>query len=319
MTTGTQDWSAWLTSPAVLGGYAYIVVLHAFASMLIALLVWSSLSAHHRRPLPWAPLLLFSVPFFMPLVGAFGIAAAAVALRTQRHRSESLWRSMGVPSLPFRPAERPPSPMFHDGGLQDVIYLANDPDQRLAALLTTRRMDGQSPVSILKLALRDPADDVRLLAYSMLDQQESRINQRIERLLIELAARKEGPEQAVLHGSLAHWYWELAYLGLAQGSVLNHVLAQAATHVETSLLNAPDPELQLLGGRIALEQGNVKKARNYFTLAERGGMSPDKLLPFLAETAFMEGDYAQIPRLLASMPPGTLARPPFTHLTRYWL
>lgn len=319
MTADSTEWSAWLNSSAVLGGYAYVVVMHALVSLLIAAAVWSCLPVHHRRPLPWAALLLFSVPFFMPIVGAFGIIAAAVALRTQRHRSEPIWRSIGVPSLPFRPVGRPPSPMFHDGGLQDVLYLARDPDQRLAALLTTQRMDGQSPVSILKLALRDPADDVRLLAYSMLDQQESQINQRIERLLASLADRKEGPEQAALHGSLAHWYWELAYLGLAQGSVLNHVLAQAASHVEASLLNASDPELQLLGGRIALEQGNVKKARNYFTLAEHGGMGAGQLLPFLAETAFMEGDYAQIPRLLASMPPGTLARPPFAQLTRYWL
>ncbi|MFO6383442.1 HEAT repeat domain-containing protein, partial [Pseudomonas aeruginosa] len=82
--------------------------------------------------------------------------------------------------LPFRPKEKRLDMMFSDGGLQDVLRHAPDPNQRLTAIFATRRMPGKEAIPILKLALRDPADDVRLLAYSMLDQKESRINQRIE-------------------------------------------------------------------------------------------------------------------------------------------
>ena len=106
--------------------------------------------------------------------------------------------------------------MFNDGGLQDVLRHAPDTEKRMAALFATRRMPPREAIPILKLALRDPADDVRLLAYSMLDKQESEINLRIEAALRQLAA--EGAHRTALHDALARWYWELAYLGLAQGA-----------------------------------------------------------------------------------------------------
>ncbi|PMZ42773.1 transporter, partial [Pseudomonas sp. GW247-3R2A] len=92
--------------------------------------------------------------------------------------------------------------------------------------LATRRMPGKEAVPILKLALGDPSDDVRLLAYSMLDKQESDINLHIQIALGELV-NANAKTAGALHGRLARWYWELAYLGLAQGSVLDHVLTQA--------------------------------------------------------------------------------------------
>ena len=81
---------------------------------------------------------------------------------------------MGLPELPFRPQERDKELMFNDGGLQDVLRHAPDTEKRMAALFATRRMPPREAIPILKLALRDPADDVRLLAYSMLDKREAR-------------------------------------------------------------------------------------------------------------------------------------------------
>ncbi|MGZ0843230.1 HEAT repeat domain-containing protein, partial [Klebsiella pneumoniae subsp. pneumoniae] len=97
-----------------------------------------------------------------------------------------------------------------------VLRHAPDPNQRLTAIFATRRMPGKEAIPILKLALRDPADDVRLLAYSMLDQKESRINQRIEAALGRLAgatprdaARCTGPWRAGT-GNWPTWGWPRA-------------------------------------------------------------------------------------------------------------
>ena len=198
-----------------------------------------------------------------------------------------------------------------------MLRHAPDPDQRLSALLATRRMPGKEAVPILKLALGDPSDDVRLLAYSMLDKQESDINLHIQMALEQLAEsrpRTAGP----VHNMLARWYWELAYLGLAQGSVLEHVLSQAAEHAELGLAAGEGGELFLLAGRIALERGDNERAEVLLREAEANGMDLAQVLPFRAELAFEAGRYHEIPGLLASLPEKTRQRPPFAELVRSW-
>lgn len=241
------------------------------------------------------PLFLFSMAFFVPLIGAVGVAAAVFpALYLPRQRGEQAWQAMGVPGLPFRPKEKRLDMMFSDGGLQDVLRHAPDPNQRLTAIFATRRMPGKEAIPILKLALRDPADDVRLLAYSMLDQKESRINQRIEAALGRLAGATPA-RRGALHGTLARWYWELAYLGLAQGSVLEHILEQAREHTDQALRGAPSADLHLLAGRIALEQGRLEDAGRALQAAEEAGIDSAQLAPFRAEVAFFQRRYRDIP------------------------
>ncbi|MGC3450502.1 HEAT repeat domain-containing protein, partial [Pseudomonas aeruginosa] len=77
---------------------------------------------------------------------------------------------------------------------------------------------------------------------------ESGNNQRIEAALGRLA----GPTRArrgALHGTLARWFWELAYLGLAQGSVQEHILEQAREHTHQALRGTRSADLHLLAGR----------------------------------------------------------------------
>ena len=313
------SWASLLTEPNLAEGMLLCVLPHGIACLLLSVAVWRLMPRRYRRPLPWAPLFIFSLAFFIPLLGAIGVLAAVFpALYLQRRRDQQAWQATPMPALPFRPQEQRRSPMFSDGGLQDVLHRATDPEQRLAALLATRRMPSQDSVPILKLALRDASDDVRLLAYSMLDQQENRINQRIENLLGELQSLPQ-EQQASVHAGLAGWYWELAYLGLAQGSVLEHVLQQAADHLQLALMNGCNPDLALLAGRVALEQGRLIEAEAFIDRAQQMGLAAEKALPFLAEVAFFAGDYARGAQLLAHLPEAMRRRPPFAELARFWL
>ncbi|MNO51576.1 hypothetical protein D3C76_419740 [compost metagenome] len=292
---------------------------HGTGCLLLAGGVWLLLPARYRRPLPWSPLFIFSLSFFVPLLGFVGVAAAVFpALYRPRRHADQPWQAIGVPELPYRPQEERPELMFSDGGLEDVLRHAPDPNQRLTAIFATRRMPGKSAIPILKLALRDPADDVRLLAYSMLDQRESHINQRIESFLKRLSSAP--PERhASLHGALARWYWELAYIGLAQGSVLEHVLEQAREHVVKALKSSSSGEMYLLAGRIVMEQGHLELAAGFLRRAQAAGVVEDQLAPYRAEIAFRQRRYRDIPGLLCSMPEGMSRRPPFAALVRYWL
>lgn len=298
--------------------FVLYVGVHTIASALLGTGVWMLLPAPYRTPLPWSPLFLFSLVFFIPVIGALGVVCVIFpALYLPRTRDSQAWMALGIPKLPYR-SQPLRSPIFRDAGLHDVLRHASDPDLRLSALLSARRMPGKEAIPILKLALADPSDDVRLLAYSMLDKQESEINLRIQEDLQQLAMAKP-PASAALHATLARWYWELAYLGLAQGSVLEHALGRASAHAEQGLREGEGGELHLLAARIALQSGQLTMAQTHLGAARGVGIDSVLLIPFYAEIAFISGRYADIAPLLAELPPEVSKRPPFADLARYWL
>nr|MBO2509577.1 transporter [Gammaproteobacteria bacterium] len=313
------SWISAASNLPVLEAALLYTLAHGLGSLLLTIGIWMLLPRRYRFPLPWSPLFIFCLSFFIPLIGMVGVSLSLFpALYLPRKRREQPWQAVGVPELPFRPQEKKHDLMFGDGGLQDVLLHASDPDQRLTVIFATRRMRSREAIPILKLALRDASDDVRLLAYSMLDQRESRINQRIEHALEQLAKAKPGRRYAI-HGMLARWNWELAYVGLAQGSVLEHVLDQARQHVNQALQGAPSAELHLLAGRIALEQGDLESAAAHLDDAEAAGAAAAQLAPYRAEIAFLRREYRAIPRLLGEIPSDLLQRPPLAALARYWL
>ena len=312
------SWAAFQEQMSVAQATSLYLGAHALSSGFLAGGIWLLLPRRYKFPLPWSPLFIFSLAFFVPGLGAIGVVVALFpALYLPRRHKELSWDSMALPELPFRPQERGKELMFNDGGLQDVLRHAPDTEKRLTALFATRRMPAREAIPILKVALRDPADDVRLLAYSMLDKQESEINHRIETSLQQLADA-EGTHKTALHDALARWYWELAYLGLAQGSVLEHVLDQAREHAEQTL-EADNPYAHVLAGRIALEQGRLDAAKAHFDHAEAAGVGKPTLAPYRAETAFIEGRYEDVARQLSELPDAVLQRPPFVALAKYWL
>lgn len=313
------SWAALLQHMSIEAATLLFVSAHGMSSVLLTAGVWLLLPQRYKFPLPWSPLFIFSLAFFVPVLGAIGVAAAVFpALYMPRSQKEQAWDSMGVPDLPFRPQERSIDLMFQDGGLQDVLRHAPTAQKRVTALFATRRMPSKDSIPILKLALRDPADDVRLLAYSMLDRQESDINHRIQVSLQQLDGAI-GTHKAAIHATLARWYWELAYLGLAQGSVLEHVLKQAREHVNDALALGADDDSHLLAGRIAMELGDLDLAERHLLGAEADGIDVEKLLPYRAEIAFARGEFAAVAEQLRQLPEDVLQRPPFAALARYWL
>jgi len=47
-------------------------------------------------------------------------------------------------------------------------------------------------------------------------------------------------------------------------------------------------------------------------------MPDDKVLPQLAEAAYMQRDYPRVKELLDSLNPATKAYPPLSHVAEYW-
>lgn len=292
--------------------------LHAGACASLTAGLWPLLPGCYRTPRHWSLTFLFSVAFFIPGFGVLGVALAVVpALHFPRRQIGAVWKPTAIPELPFRATELDLRSVQTAGGLHDVLRHAVNPDRRLSAILSTRRMDQRAAIPILKLALKDPVDDVRLLAYSMLDSKENDINQKIRALQDEL--READPEQQpALHAALARQYWELVYLGLAQGSVLEHMLTSARRHIEQAIAARHVAEDWLLLGRVALEQGCAAEAERLLARAEELGMSPAQLASYRAEAAFAQRRFGDIAGCLAQLNPEDRQRQQFSALMRYW-
>lgn len=76
---------------------------HGLGSALLCVGVWLLLPRRYKFPLPWSPLFLFSLAFFVPLIGAVGVAAAVFPALTCRA------------SVASRPGRRWASPSCRSG------------------------------------------------------------------------------------------------------------------------------------------------------------------------------------------------------------
>jgi polysaccharide biosynthesis protein PelE len=293
---------------------------------------------------PWQSFLALCVlVLFLPGFGVLGLLLAVLpALHRPIARRERDWRRFGVPSLPatlFEPESRR-SPVAGGTSLIDIIDIsdardASDSDRsgddaRLAAVLALRQLPTRPAVPILRLALRDAVDDVRLLAYSMLDRRDGALQARIQKYERALARGDIEPkEAAALEYSLAQLHWELAYTGLAAGAVEDRALDSSARHARAVLerpakagesVQGNELAALFLLGRILLRKGALDEAEAVLEDARARGFADASIRPYLAEIAFLRRDFARIKEHLRALGPDGEQRPGLiADLCRFWL
>lgn len=241
---------------------------------------------------------------FIPVLGMLGLLACIVpVLRGQDALAGRAggWLHTRSPHLPGRPVQRPGG----SGGLAKGCDLAGplqhatDPRKRIGALIATLALEDQQAVPLLRLALKDPDDEVRLLAYALLNRKEKAIEARMREQ--HALTADDAPERLFLrHKALAHDYWELAHLGDPHGDALVSLCARAHEHVQAALKLRPhDGGLQFLAGQIFLVQMQLDAASEAFGAAQRCGIDARQSAAMLAEIAFRRQRYADVPRHLA--------------------
>jgi uncharacterized protein HemY len=134
-----------------------------------------------------------------------------------------------------------------------------------------------------------------------------------------LQTAASGTERHALNRHLAELYFELIYQNLVQGAVYRHTLEQADRHAEAALASdGRDAALWLIRGRLALANGKPDEAAGYIELAQQLGFPRERLVPWLAEAAYLRGDYRQVAALVASLGHAA-ALPTLKPVARYWL
>ena len=282
---------------------AWLVLLaRGAACLLFSLALGGLLPACFDRPAPAFRLFAFTAAFFIPLLGMAGILLCVMPAlhRGSRVRAAEGRRHVRLPGLALQAvASRSSSTVTGAGNLSGALRYARDPQRRLAVLIATLALEGRHATPLLRLALKDPADDVRLLAYILLNRRENVIVERIGARTSQLHAAT-GEHAFDLHKALAHDYRELAFLAAATGSAAASSRARAREHALSGLqLRARDIDLQLLCGRIALHDRQLDAAGDAFSAARQAGLADSKTSPFLAEIAFLRHCYAEVNEHLA--------------------
>lgn len=298
-------------------GLLIYLALHTLASLALARGVWGLLPRHYQEPVWATQLLLFSLALFVPLVGlvamligvAIGYALPAVA------RDEPF---VTVRTPAFTPVPAPSGSGFRQEDLRTLLTSQDTSTElRLQGMLTVRDMPTRFTGSVLREVLGDAVDDVRLLAYGILDQKEKQLTQQINRAMWLLEAAN--PARAYrLNRRLAELYWELAYQDLVQGDIRELSLRQSFDYVDRALSEKPDDAgMWLLRGRILMVRDDLEEAEKSFRFCVLLGLPASRVNPWLAELALWRGQYQQVRQLMSDIADDSK----FTSLdkaARYW-
>lgn len=301
-------------------GLPYFLIylaIHGFAATLMATGIWLRFPHGFRDPPLLSWLLVFSVAFFIPVLGVVGlIGGVLLGYILPAPRRETPFKEVPPPS--FNPVQAPAGGGFRQGDLKTLLFATDAPtEMRLQGMLTVRNMPTRATGTVLRETLGDRVDDVRLLAYGILDQKEKALTEQIDRALNLL--RSATPSRRYrLHRTLAELYWELHFQDLVQGDIRDLALQRSQEFTDLALAeNDADGGLWLLRGRIMMSHELLDEAGKSFQRALAVGLSPSRVNPWLAELALWRGQYTKVRALMTMIAEETQ----FNNLSpsaRYW-
>ena len=290
------------------------ILLHAIASIFFAIVSYVFIPKKYKTTPYSSLLLMFLLLFTLPVLGIIGVVVALTfALCKPLKNDEIEIEEHKIPELPFEARAISANPTYSIGGLKAILKHANGP----SAVMAARHMSDSQTIPILKLALKDLEDDIRLLAYSTLDGKETKLNEKISLYQQEIAVTTKQPKLSHLQKQLAELYWELSYLGLAQGALRKYVLEKAEALALQSIEHVKTPATFIFLGRISLALDKYEIAHEYLLKATEFGMARRHVLPYKAEVAFCMNKFDDCKRYLKELPEqpkGSELR----HLQEYW-
>ena len=292
--------------------------LHSLASLAITPVAWALMPANYKHPRLWVMFLLFNLSFFIPIIGLFGFAIGSLVAswlpyfnnsqqikivhspeyELPKHNKETGWRSARV--------------------RQQLSDKQTPVELRMKALLALQNMPARHASGILREALSDSSDDLRLLAYGMLDSREKQITQRIQQSLINYQQAHSSQERYLPARELAELYWELVYQNLVQGDMRNFALDQVQKYTTEALKEkVKDAGLWSISGRMWTMRGDYVRATGCFSTAIKQGFPLARAEPYLAELAFLRQDYQSTRRIMKNLSERGGSRP-LLMASDYW-
>lgn len=313
-----------LAASAIIAGWpvsANLVVLliaHLIGAGLVALGVYFALPRIYRAPTVGALAYIALSAVLAPVLGPLGLTLAMLGgLYLPYREKPRQWDTLEIPDLPFQPVPVEPNDVFLRDGLSSVLMHFDDRNRRQQAIAACRHLPRRQAVPILRSALGDSADEVRLLAYAMLNSIERDLERQIATVQDTIAAG--GDPDGELHEEKAQLFWEFSYLQLARGSVEELMLTKARDAIDIAIERQATAQRWLLRARICLELAETDATEEALTRAEQLGLEEDDSAPRWAELAFRRGHFDAVAPALRRMSEKATSNPVMRPVVEYWL
>ena len=302
-------------SDAALASY---LVVHALASVLLSLALLPLIPRRLAQPRLATLALMAGFSYAIPVAGFLGVLAAFPVLARYHGRGQVAdFESLQLPE--FDQTQRRKS-QFRQAGLRSFLGKTEVPvPVRMRAIAALQHVAGRTAAPLLRGVLSDPNDELRLLAYGMLDSLEKRINRAIGVELNALDSAAEGSEQA-LHSvhHLSDLYWELVYEDLVQGDLRAHAIRESLRYCNLVLQQRSDnAALHLRRGRLLDESGHADEAEQAYVQARALGLPATRVMPYQAQLCFGRRDFAQTRALMQRLDQWS-ALPRLRPVIDYW-
>lgn len=293
---------------------------HTVANIIMTWAYYRLLPPKYQANVLLSLSLYFLLGFFIPILANIGLLVVyLLGIKNEKisHHGDVLWRITGQPLMPNRAPEVQPIPKFDNYGMLSRLRKSTNIVEHLGIVLATRFMRDENAVPLLNIALKSPEDDVRLLAFSLLEKKQADINTRIEQLRQNLNGKDDTPK---IHIAIAKNYFRLVMLGLVHEEMRSQALGKARWHLQETLNENPsDRNSHFILGQVLLEQGEIDQAQSSFTTALELGFAPSDVYPLLAKAAYMRREFYKIPECMGKIPAEHRLYPPLDDITAYWL
>lgn len=306
---------------AHLAGY---FLLHALASAVVTWLAWALLPGNFKRPFVPVCALLWAFAFFIPVLGVTAILVVVqVARRFPRILRSERYTTVRMPEFSGVQREATERSDLRAGDARRILKDATLPlETRLRVLIALQSMQPKAAVPLLISLLSDPSEDIRLLAYSMVDSWEKDLVQKIQRANAELSAAQQSGNNTLIVNAirrLAELHWTQADTGLARGDLRRFALEQAQKLCEqVRLMDNRAPGIWTLYARVLMELGHLEAAAKAVTVARRLRMPAAEAFSLMAQIAYAQGNYAAVRRYASQLPNSGLLPASVMRTSAFW-
>lgn len=269
------------------------LILHFFASILISMALVSMFSKFEMFKKLKKELLMVLI-FFIFMTSVFGIFFAnfmLIFLRNKKIIRKKIIKQLNLNEVTVDvPAARR---KFGEGAIYSLSSAS--PSVKLSLLSYIVKQNFPNKGKILKEALSDSNDEIRLMAFSVLSREEDKLNKIIFELLEKLKTAKE-KEKEIIYKDLGKLYWEFIYLGITDDNLKEFYLNLAKECFEKS---KNDYESIIYLGRIYLKENKIEEAKKNFEKALK--FNKVLVIPYLTEVYFNEKNFKKVKELMCMM------------------
>lgn len=178
-----------------------------------------------------------------------------------------------------------------EGSLQN--FSQNMPDHiKLNIISLQKNLKYKNKGRILKEALSDDNDEIRLLAFSILSKEENNINKSIFKLEKRLENTTSNVEKAEIYKNIGVLYWESIFGGIVDEELKKYYLKLSKINFSKALKFKKDAKINFYIGRIALLEKNFELAGKLFT--ESYNLGNKKVIPYLMEIKYIKKDFKTV-------------------------